>query len=280
MSGGGPEPTKPSSEWKYNPIYVCAHPEVRTKDYPPGESLPLGKSIDFETDLFVGKCLLRFIGIPGDNPKDDEAYFEGKKRKWQMLVQGRFKEEISMGELLVGDFYEKPMLNIPKGSVMKVYQRFMEFLTPGIIMDMISDKPKILSNFGTMQTLRVDLPGNEPDITILDSVQEDSSLLITDKKDLTMAKRRKYLGKLKNSCKYTTNPNHVYTFELFDHTINFGTYHQSMGTFQIDLVKSMNDQALALCLFTRDQRVLYKFVIWNERTFEAKKEKEQEEQQS
>mmetsp|Transcript_7927 Transcript_7927/g.12139 ORF Transcript_7927/g.12139 Transcript_7927/m.12139 type:complete len:282 (+) Transcript_7927:236-1081(+) len=266
MSGQGSIPAQPCSEWKYNPIYVSAHPEVTTKAYKPGESLPLGKVIEFETEIFVGKALIRIRGIPSETPEDDEAYFDGKKRLFQLSVQGKFKENINLGELVMGDFYEKPMKNIPKGPIMKIYQKLMESITPGIVMDLISDKPKVLANFGNIQTLRVDLPGKEPDISVLNSIKEDTSLLITDTKDvLSTPKRRKYLGKLKNSSKYITNSNHVYTFEAYDQGIDLAGYCQKMPFYTIDFVNSQNGQALALASFTRNRRPVFKFLIWHER---------------
>lgn len=277
----GPPPLKDTNEWPNGPAYLCAHPEVRTKDYEPGEALPLGAPVHFESDLFKGSVFLRLR--PNETNPDDKAahtaYFHKKKRLWQVVVQGQFKEEIDLSDLLLGDFYEKPMVGIPKGSIMKVYQKFMEAISPGIVMDMISDKPKILTPFGAnTQTMRVDLPGNEPEITAAaGNMQEDASLLLGKEfSSKTSSKsRRKYLSKPKNSSKYKVNPAHVYTFEMYDHSMNFGTYHQHVfGNYKIDMVDSMNGQALAFCLFTRDKRIVWKFPLWHERLIEDMKKKQ------
>ena len=46
-------------------------------------------------------------------------------------------------------------------------------------MDMISDEPKILTTFGGTQIMRIDLPGNKPEIIgALGNVKEDTSLLL------------------------------------------------------------------------------------------------------
>ena len=48
--------------------------------------------------------------------------------------------------------------------------------------------------------------------------------------------------------------------------MNFGTYCQHiLGGRQIDMVMSMNGQALAFALFTRDQRCIFKFPVWHQR---------------
>jgi hypothetical protein len=48
---------------------------------------------------------------------------------------------------------------------MRLYQKFMETISPGVIMDMTSDAPKILASFWSCQTVRVDHKGQEPDIS-------------------------------------------------------------------------------------------------------------------
>lgn len=146
-------------------------------------------------------------------------------------------------------------------------ERFMEVLSPGIVIDLISSKPKILTSFGGVQTMRIDIPGEEPELTgALGNIVEDTKLLLGDEFSGKIQKRRKYLSNPDNACKYKVNPNHVYSFELYDHSINFGTYYQHiLGGKQIDMVMSMNGQALAFALFTRDKRCIFKFPVWHKR---------------
>ena len=60
---------------------------------------PIGIPFHIETDLFIGKMLLRVKGLPNSNdPKGDE-YFKGRCRTYQHVIQGRFKEEISFSDL-------------------------------------------------------------------------------------------------------------------------------------------------------------------------------------
>jgi hypothetical protein len=82
-------------------------PRQEDNRYPP---LPLGEPIEFETDYFRGKFLLRIRDLPppytsdkvgcntnttktSNNQRDihHEAYFHGRKRFFQMVVQGQFK---------------------------------------------------------------------------------------------------------------------------------------------------------------------------------------------
>jgi hypothetical protein len=146
-------------------------------------------------------------------------------------------------------------------------ERFMQVLSPGIVIDLLSSKPKILTSFGGVQTLRIDLPGEEPTINgAIGNIKEDTTLLLGDKFRDDIQKRRKYLSNPENSRKYVVNPEHVYSFEMYDHSMNFGTYHQHIvGGRRVDIVQSMNGQALAFACFTRDKRCIFKFPVWHER---------------
>jgi len=60
---------------------------------------PIGIPFDIETDLFVGKMLLRVKGLPNSNDPNGDEYFKGRCRTYQHVIQGRFKEEISFTDL-------------------------------------------------------------------------------------------------------------------------------------------------------------------------------------
>lgn len=301
IKGAGPPPPTDPAEWPHRPAYVCAHPDVHTKDYEAGAPLPLDELVEFETNLFVGKMICRLKPIPPtstapegkqqrEKVESHQEYFNGKKRHYQFVVQGHFRKEISLSDIGMGDFYERRFMGIPRGPMMRMYQKFMETISPGLVMDMTSDNPKILAAFGSAQTMRVDLPGEEPDLTqksVLNGLQDNTKLLFGDDKnspkkgiETSAAKRRAYLSKPKNACKYGTNPEHVYTIELYDHTMCFGTYHQHAMGVKVDMAKTMNAQPLAFGIFTKhDQELICKFPVWNERLVEEMKAMEEEEKQ-
>jgi len=60
---------------------------------------PIGIPFEIETDLFVGKMLLRVKGLPNSNDPNGDDYFKGRCRTYQHVIQGRFKEEISFSDL-------------------------------------------------------------------------------------------------------------------------------------------------------------------------------------
>ena len=60
---------------------------------------PIGIPFNIETDLFIGKMLLRVKGLPNSNDPNGDEYFKGRCRTYQHVIQGRFKEEISFADL-------------------------------------------------------------------------------------------------------------------------------------------------------------------------------------
>jgi hypothetical protein len=68
-----------------------------------GESLV----VDFESTHFVGTMMLRIkqaSKIAGVNYSDDDgqSYFAGKKRRFQVVVKGRFKTPLAMSQCVTG----------------------------------------------------------------------------------------------------------------------------------------------------------------------------------
>jgi len=245
-------------------VVICAHPTTTTPEYAPGASLPLGVPIAFESDAFRGKMFLRLKPLPSDGDTGHEAYFRDRKRHYQLILQGCFTEAFSLSDLRIGDMYDKPLKGVPKGVLMKMYEKFMQAISPGLVMDMTSDTPSLFNLLGgSCQTMRVDPLGAEPDISV-GIVEEDTTLLFGEEKFASASKRKKYLCKPKNSAKHQVDVNHVYTFEMYDHTMCFASYdHYVMGK-KIDMVDSMNGQPLCLAVFHGDKAIV-KICIWHER---------------
>lgn len=244
-------------------MIICAHPTTTTPDYAPGASLPLGVPIAFESDAFRGKMFLRLKPLPSDGDAGHVAYFRGAKRHYQLILQGRFTEAFSLSDLRFGDMYDKPFKGIPNGYFMKAYEKFMEVISPGLVMDMTSDTPSLFTSLGSCQTMRVDPLGAEPDISA-GTVQEDTTLLFGEEKFASASKRRTYLSKPKKSAKYQVDVDHVYTMELYDHTMCFASYYHHVMGRKLDMVDTVNGQPLCLALFHGDKEIA-KMCIWHER---------------
>ena len=96
--------------------------------------------------------------------------------------------------------------------------------------------------------------------------------------EMSTSKRRSWLSNPKNSCNYSTNPEHVYTVDLYNHTMCCGSYNQHAMGIQINMTKTMNGQPLSFGIFTNDdQKIVCKFPIWHERLLAEMKAAESEE---
>jgi len=262
------------SEWINRPLYITAGKGMQASSSDgttagATSSLPLGEKIAFETDLFVGIFYLRFRDMTAPYANDaaqmssHAAYFDSKKRFYQMVVQGKFKaDDLTFADVCIGGVYDEPFVGVPKGRVMKLYEKFMETLSPGLIMDMTGNNPTVLAPAGSAQTLRADVEGDEP--TDFDALV-DHLELIGD----FGTKRKKKLSNPKTARLYGVDPAYVYTFECYDHSMDFINYSQVMWGKKIDLLPSLNGQAMALGMYKRDFTCVYKFPMWHERLVTA-----------
>jgi len=233
--------------------------------------LPLGRKIEFETDFFKGYYYFRLRNI---KPKDDDAkghesYFQGKKRFYQLVVQGRFKDcmnNLTFADLFTGDVYEKPLEGLPRGVFYRAFKRFMESLEHGLVFDAGAEKPKVLAPIGGCQTLRVDLPGQEP--SDFEHLVEDTALLGSFG---SVKERKKALSKPETARGYKIDPNYVYTAEVYDHTTDYATFNQYLGgKVKVDLVPSLAGQNLSLGWYRYDRvgdkvQNIFNFPILHER---------------
>jgi hypothetical protein len=122
----------------------------------------------FESELFVGKIVCRFKGIncPA-NPsacKTSNDFFKKKRCTFQVLVQGKFKEEVRADLILTGGEFHKPFTERPPHYLVSAGCKFFAALTPGLELDLLCDEPYYTATLGgTVTTLSVDAEGEEPD---------------------------------------------------------------------------------------------------------------------
>lgn len=238
------------SNWPTRPIYLEAEAGVRVDIRDGGDApLPLDRRVRFETDAFVGTFFLRLRDVNPHPVGSREhashvAYFAGRSRLYQLVVQGRFKDkDLSFSDVMLGDVYDRPMKRLPPGMLFRTIKRVVEAITPGMIFDIgDASRPKVLAPIGGAQTMRVDLPGTEP--REYEDLAEETRLL----GDFRSADERgRVLGDPTTAREYRIDPDHVYTFEVSDGTMDFGGYYQyiMMGLTKIDLVPSLDGQSVS-----------------------------------
>ena len=244
---------------------VSVGDRVAIEGFPP-ENIPLGVKVPFDTEIFSGVFYIRLRNAPSPDEDGDRhsAYFEGKKRFYQVVTQGRFKRSgLNFSDILLGGVFEKKMKGMPPAALFRAIRAFMETVSPGIVFDIAADRPKVLSPLGACQTMSVDLPGDEP--TDFNNIVENNALLGTF---ASAGKRRKMLSKPKTAKGYRIDPENVYTFECYDDTLDLATFHHVLfgGKMKVDLMPVLDGQSMLLGMYMRrDLQCVYKFVITHKR---------------
>ena len=164
-------PSHPS-KWPQSPIMLRPTPNTSTnirgirfasssdyqhfKGFCAGCILPIntgaevqGKSlvIDFESNNFVGTLLMRIKEAP-PNTKDTQStqsYFDGKKRRFQAIVKGKFKAPLSYSKCVTGQLFDRPAGKLPARWVVSSFIKFVSTLAPQLEATINGTTPKFLT---------------------------------------------------------------------------------------------------------------------------------------
>lgn len=228
------------------------------------EPIPLGVPFNIESALFKGKVLLRFRNAKSDDPNAHSEYFQGGKRLMQTVIQGRFKRPIKMSDVYVGSVFPQALAGAPPPTMAKIMDAVISRIAPGLIMDLSSESPKVIALLaGTAQTMSIDSPGEEPDIT-LPVIQENVASSL-GKSVATESKRRKVLGNPKKAASYEFDTTSIYTFHTYDDAMDYGRGTMSIPLYgEYDIKPMIGRQPLSLTATTQDGDVLYDLHIWHE----------------
>jgi len=258
-----------SNTWVHRPVFLSTGEKTVTPSYfrQSDESLPINRPIDFDGELFKGKILMRIRDASNTSNTGQNIYFQGKRRTKQIVIQGQFKERLSCGDVWFGDLYEKPlnMHNVAQYAV-PLIQR----LVPGIVMDILSEKPRIMVLLaGESRTLSVDYSGEEPDImgTLEENHVERTGIF------KSIRHRRKTLRKPKTASQFFFEPAYVYTFQLYDDVIDIHDFSVKLPFGKIPLLHYVNYQPLTFAAMTKDQRSIFSFRVFHEKLLEGRKER-------
>lgn len=256
------------SNWPHRPALVCANtpvsPSLQVPKYGTGPC-PIGVPFDFSTDLFEGKCLIRLRDVPSDDEDGDAEYFDGRKRKFQAIVQGRFKEELSVADVMTGHEF-RPLNRLPPAWLIRAGTSFIRRIAPGTDIVLNKHESRAMSLLAaTSQVVSVDPVGNEPEITNC-NIEEEMSLFggIFADGDVSVYKRKHYLAKPQNAEQYCFNTESVYTFDFYQNLLDVATYSLDLGTAKIGLTKFLDGQPIQVMSKTTDGRYLWSFQVWHE----------------
>jgi len=231
--------------WAHRPIHLCPSP---------GTSAPacdLGVPFPFTSKHFEGSAVIRVRGCP-NAPPDHDGYFEGRRRKMQMTVKGRFlTPDICFASVLTGEALDRPLVGIGRmmtlviRGVLGVVNRIM----PALSYNFHSSKPYALGPMmGAAQAIHIQQysPDAAKDMSSLWDAKnepvEDVRLLGEHFVGMEAPKRRSYFNSLDNCKRFTFDPDHLYTFVFFQDLIDGFNFQLQVTGITIDLSKHIQQQ--------------------------------------
>lgn len=200
---------------------------------------------EFETEMFKGKCLLRFKNCPNE----DTRYFKGRKRKQQWIFQGVFKDEIIVGDVMSGYELNKPGLKLPNKYLLKPVLAVIRKIAPPMKENVYGRKPYVYNPLlQTIQKLDISLPGTEPNITNREIVENNKYMFAKQKnmKPKSAKARKHYFSSISHNKLHKFEPGYVYTFEFFEDKVDISTFKFILPIVHINLMKHMGDEPIPI----------------------------------
>ena len=266
--------------WPHFPVLVCANsdaqPDLAIPIYGRGP-VPLGKPFKFVSDLFEGMCLIRLRGVPSDDADGDANYFLGRRRKFQAIVQGRFKEPLNVSEVLTGHEFVRPLKGLPPPWVLSAGVNLIKRLAPGANIVLHEQQPRALAVLAaTSQLISADMPGNEPDITC-SQIEEDASLFggIFKGGDVSSARRKRHLAAPSRAARYAFDTESIYTFDFYQNILDTANYSLDLGFTTLGMAKVLDGQPIQILAKTNDGRNLWNFQVWHDMLLPKDKKKDE-----
>eukprot|EP00594_Rhizosolenia_setigera_P018703 CAMPEP_0178959100 /NCGR_PEP_ID=MMETSP0789-20121207/12063_1 /TAXON_ID=3005 /ORGANISM="Rhizosolenia setigera, Strain CCMP 1694" /LENGTH=370 /DNA_ID=CAMNT_0020641985 /DNA_START=78 /DNA_END=1190 /DNA_ORIENTATION=+ len=301
----------PTEKWSQYPILACVNnsacPDLHlsnNSNNPTSSSsssshfledsdkcIPIGVPIPFESDLFQGEILIRVKNATqqavdkeegGHNiniNKNNSEYFEGRRRRFQMIVQGKFKEDgIRVSDVLGGHEFSKPFKSLPPKFILKSVTSLIQKVSPGVKVDLTSSQPSALATLaGTSQSMNVTAPNCDPpplitqrdipeDCTILFQRNEKTSEVAKKYSEIIKGnsyKRKQIFSNPKKAREFTFDTENTYTFDFYMNYLDLMTYCLDLGILQYDISGCLNGQPIQSLAKTVDGRYLWSFQVWN-----------------
>ncbi|GIL57771.1 hypothetical protein Vafri_12917 [Volvox africanus] len=245
--------------------------------------LPLNtphRPISVDTHLFIGCAYVFLRGLPSTPP----GLFKGHKRRFVLVLQGRFKRAVSAADLMIGCHYRRPLKleggAVPVASVLSWVSRLLAPGGRGGGMELVltGSDPRVRAPLAAAaQMIHVARPGKQPHPL---KAREDTRLMAPppmDSKQGTLdgkgalnkdppshsyhragqpwapARRRHYFRQVEHRTAHVFDSEHVWTFHAWDQALGYGEcrLHAGLGT-SVDLVPYLG--GLPLQILVEDAR--------------------------
>ena len=216
----------PVKSWPLRPLLLRAPSDSTAKPLqPPAPRANTFRSFPINSANFEGHMIVLFKNAPCQARGQLDAYFKNRTRLTANYVQGRFKRKVPMDQVLTGQTFQRPLINMPSQIVMKVAFGFLRGLAPTLHANVTSAMPYILTPLvAAARSIHAASSSEDaPDLLravrreLSDEDMEDTSILFpTDEtgkqKRLSAASRRKAFKNAGALQGKFFDPAHTYTF--------------------------------------------------------------------
>uniref|UniRef100_A0A383VT33 Domain of unknown function at the cortex 1 domain-containing protein n=1 Tax=Tetradesmus obliquus TaxID=3088 RepID=A0A383VT33_TETOB len=232
----------------------------------PQYAVPINQGpVTINSAFFEGIMEIHLKGLPNSQ----QRLFEGKKRHFQIMCQGRFKRPVPASSLCMGQEFVKPG-QAPAWVGDLIFNAAAKVFSHSTQVDAYAELPYFMNPvLAACQMVNVSRAGSAPGLA---EAQEDMSLFspaLADKngKPVSAAKRKKWCDVPKNLEGLMLDTEHVYTFHIWQHFIDFSAYKFSVGGLcNLDLAGPLNGQPLQLTVYdTKAKEHLFSMLVWHER---------------
>ena len=270
----------PPNDWPNHPLFIKSNPDacggtLEVKGMQKKDPCPIGKPFEFESELFKGKLLLRVRNLENsDDEKNNDPYFIGKKRYNQFIIQGQFKKEVKATNFVLGGEFERPLKRAPPPWIERAMTAVFNRISTGIQFRLSAKKPSVLVNLpGSIQVIRADLSGDEPDISSYPIEENNSAFGVglsnPDQKQkfpLEIKKRKKFFSNMQKSKDVVFDTKTVYTFEHYDNIMDYKNYIMDIGVAKFDISKIVDSEPFQIMAKdTEKGKHLWSFQLWHEK---------------
>eukprot|EP00877_Chromochloris_zofingiensis_P003244 jgi/Chrzof1/12920/Cz07g12110.t1 len=208
----------------------------------------ISQPVAFETELFKGKIKILLRGVPST----PMHLFEGKRRNAWVIIQGSFKRPVNFNNFMLGSEFTRPF-NLPRAFIIaKAILWVAHKLGGAAHIEPAGDHPTLLAPIiSAAQVVNVSDLGSEPDMLI---AQEDMTLFsdtlahAKTGEPWSENKRRKYFRKAAHRAAYTFDTSHVWTFHVYDMSMDYEQHKMMLPFHPIDMVKVLDRQPIQYML--------------------------------
>jgi Protein of unknown function (DUF1769) len=131
---------------------------------------------------------------------------------------------------------------------------------------------------GAAQTMSVDVPGQEPDMTavdlpenFVDCTNASAALQKPRQPFASIADRRRKLTKASQAAKYEFDVDHVYTIQAYNESMDYGSYSVRLPVYgNFHLTPVIGPQPMSITAVTTSGEIIYDICVWHESVYRLK----------